>query len=527
MADPASLVASVSALLESFDRAHAGAEVRLWACDHAGCRRVFPAEAEASPLATFDPNSETWPVHPEDPHRLVVETTHGRVGQHAIDFLLESLRQVYRYEREARSAAQELGERYEEIDLLYSISEVLGSVLSLSAAANRILSDVAEVLGARRAALWVEEPEEHLLNLAAAVGEDGLDGPISVDDPRSVTARVFRERQPLNVERGHALPADTDSEPLRHGPEAFLSVPINFTPRNGDPRTVGVITLVGRTTGVRFTAGDARLLSAVASQVGAALETHRLMAESVSRERLERELELAHHLQLKLLPETGPFEAITPLAARCAPADSVGGDFYYLFRLTEGRLGVMIGDVSGHGFSAALIMAMTISAAAIYVQEARPPADVLRQIHRALIDELETTEHYLSLFYGVVDPVRRRIEYANAGHHLAFRITANGEPVRLGATDPPLGTVPIDDYSEALVCWDENEEGGLLCLFTDGLSDAFAGADGAAGEANLLREVIRRRAHPPAEILEHLFRRAGRSTLFVPPDDRTAVLVRL
>jgi hypothetical protein len=73
---------------------------------------------------------------------------------------------------------------------------------------------------------------------------------------------------------------------------------------------------------------------------------------------------------------------------------------------------------------------------------------VLRRIHRALIDELETTEMYLTLFYGVIDPTQRRIDYANAGHHHAFRIDAAGQPHRLGVTNPPFGMVDLDAYAE-------------------------------------------------------------------------------
>jgi phosphoserine phosphatase RsbU/P len=114
------------------------------------------------------------------------------------------------------------------------------------------------------------------------------------------------------------------------------------------------------------------------------------------------------------------------VAARCLPADSVGGDFYHLFRLPNDRVGIMIGDVSSHGFSAALIMALTMSAVAIYAQESGPPAEVLRHVHRALIKELESTEMYLTLFYGVLDPNARSLVYANAGHPHAFHVGADG-----------------------------------------------------------------------------------------------------
>jgi sigma-B regulation protein RsbU (phosphoserine phosphatase) len=284
-----------------------------------------------------------------------------------------------------------------------------------------------------------------------------------------------------------------------------------------------VITLVGRRTNVRFNAGDARLLAAIASQIGAALETQRLVQESLKQERLVRELELAHDLQLKLLPDTGKFLGDAQVAARCAPAESVGGDFYQLFRLSDGRLGVMIGDVSSHGFSAALIMALAISAAGIYAQQADPPAAVLRSVHQALRKELESTEMYLTLFYCVLDLEKGLLTYANAGHPHAFKIGGDGKAERLGATDPPLGMVPLEEYGEATVSW--NADADLLCLFTDGLSDAFGRGDGT-GEDELVEEVLRVRHEPVQEILARLFESAEKAVLSIPPDDRSAVLVR-
>lgn len=236
-----------------------------------------------------------------------------------------------------------------------------------------------------------------------------------------------------------------------------------------------------------------------------------------------RELELAHDLQLKLLPDTSSFESAADVAARCVPAESVGGDFYHLFHLSGDRLGVMIGDVSSHGFSAALIMALTMSASAIYAQESGPPAEVLRRLHAALIHELETTEMYLTLFYGVLDPAAGRLVYSNAGHPHAFVVRSEGEPARLGATSPPLGIVPFNSYGESAVEW---STGDVLCLFTDGLSDVFVGS-GESGETRILSEISCHRTEPVAEILDRLFEVAAHPDQTVPPDDRTAILVRL
>ncbi|NJD09489.1 MAG: GAF domain-containing protein [Gemmatimonadetes bacterium] len=507
---------AVAVLLDRYRSAPGTAEVRLWAETAAGRACLYPEAAGAEPWA----GSAHYPIEPLDGVPLELELRRAsRQGR----FLAQVLSQLVTQEMDARSAARELSERYEEINLLYFISEVLGSMLSLPEAATRILSEVADVLGARRATLWVHDAEADRLQLAAAVGDDGVRGSLPVNAPESATALVFRERQPLNLERGALRPSAARLEPPPRRSEAFLSVPVNYTPPQGTARTVGVITLVGRRSNVRFSAGDARLLAAIASQIGAALETQRLLRESLRQERLVRELELAHDLQLKLLPDPGSFQAPPDVAARCAPAESVGGDFYNLFRLSHDRLGIMIGDVSSHGFSAALIMALTSSAVAIYAQDANPPAEVLRRVHRALAKELESTEMYLTLFYGVVDRRVGTLVYANAGHPHAFRVSADGRAERLGATDLPLGMMPHDRYGEGTTGWAATD---LICLFTDGLSDAYPARAGRAGEQALVADLVRLRARPLPEILTELFGATERVVLTVPPDDRTMLLVR-
>ena len=409
----------------------------------------------------------------------------------------------------------------EEITLLYTISEILGSMLSLEDAAERILEEVAGTLGVRRATLWVHEEGEEILRLAATVGDRGQTGPIALTDPCSATAEVFRERRSMILEPGETFPRG-ECDPVAPPREYFLAVPVTYTPPDGESRTIGVINLIGRSSDEPFTAGDLKLISAIATQIGAAVENSRLVQSSLRRERLDRELELAHDLQLKLLPSPEQFADYADVAARCVPADSVGGDFYHLFRLSGGRVGVMIGDVSSHGFGAALIMALTMSAVGIHASEGHHPAEVLGRVHRALIDELETTEMYLTLFYGVIDPAVGRITYANAGHPHAFRVPSGGEPERLGATNPPLGIIDLNQYGEAAAPWTSGED--LLLLFTDGLSDPLE-ADERGGEDLLLQEVQQHREHPLSELLARLFA-VSREDAPTPVDDRTALLLR-
>lgn len=515
------LPASLRSLLESFDRWQGESAVWLICESDGEWIALYPDNANGNEWCEGE--RHTLETADEPPLAVVLRAGVAKPGQG--DFLAGALTLALSHEREARSAARELTDRYEEINLLYFISEVLGSMLSVPDAATRILSEVTDVLGARRASLWVYRREDGSLHLAASVGEGGLRGPIPADDEESATAWVFRERQPLNLERGSVLSAVPRLEPRPHGREAFLSVPINYTPPDDEARTVGVITLVGRRSNVRFSAGDERLLAAIASQVGAALETQRLVQESLRQERLVRELELAHDLQLKLLPDTSTFEAPPDVVARCAPADSVGGDFYQIFRLPGDRLGIMIGDVSSHGFSAAMIMALTMSAVGIYAPESGSPGEVLKRVYRALADELESTEMSLSLFYCVLDAGAGSLVFANAGHPHAFRITAEGVAERLGATGPPLGFVSNEVFEDRSTSWTPASD--LLLLFTDGLSDALAqpNAD-RTGETRLVEAVVERRNQPLHDILAHLFSETENARPGTPADDRTLLLLR-
>jgi sigma-B regulation protein RsbU (phosphoserine phosphatase) len=515
---------SVRTALDDFRRTF-DVDVHLWTASNGSGARVHLYPEETAPAGGAD-GVITRTVTPRDGPPLELEVRargDGAAGQgttEAVASVLHSvLERTYDFAQEIRFFTYELSERYEEINLLYSISETLGSILRLDDAARVILGEVCDVLGALRGSLWVYEPDEDVLHLTAAVGEEGRVEPISAQDPDAVTAQVFREGRSIIVTREEAAEEDGGGRE----PDTFLSVPIRYTPPAGESRTVGVINLIGRRHGGRFTASDQKLLSAIASQVGAALENNRLIQESLKQERVAQELELAANLQMKLLPVAEKFEG-AKVAARVEPAASVGGDFYHLLKLPGGRIGVMMGDVSGHGFAASLIMALAISAATIYASEFATPAKVLRHLDDALRAELESTEMYLTLFYAVLDPARKRLLFANAGHPHAFIVHQDGAHTRLPATDPPVGIAGPDSYGQEEVSWDPAND--LLFCFTDGLSDSLDTAGEENGEQRVLRAVIENRERAPIDVVDALFALDADPRVNVPSDDRTALILR-
>lgn len=465
--------------------------------------------------------SATGLVTPRDGPPLVLDVLGGDGRAEAVTGVLAAaLDRGYEATREVRFFTYELSERYEEINLLYSISETLGSILRLEEAAAVILQEVCDVLGARRGSLWTHDADRNNLTLTASVGTEGMEGPLSVDDPDTLTSMVFREGRPVIASRmtgGAGRTSDGTGE-------SFLSVPIRYTPPAGESRTVGVVNLIGRAEGERFSAADQKLLSAIASQIGAALENNRLIQESLSKERMAREMELAHDLQMKLLPVAERFED-AEAAGRVSPAEQVGGDFYQLFKLSDGKVGVMIGDVSQHGFPSALIMTLALSAAGIYAREHDSPARVLREMDNSLREELENTEMFITIIYCVIDPAAGTLTFANAGHPHAFSVHADGSMDRLPATDPPVGFAGPDSYDERSMPWDN--ESDLLLLFTDGLSDTLSNGTRNDGEDRVLDNVRNNRGCPAAQIVDELFSMTLGVNSPTKGDDRTALVVRL
>lgn len=429
-------------------------------------------------------------------------------------------------EREAGQVTAELAGRYEEIDLLYTISEILGRTVTLEEAARRIVREVSDVVGARRASIMVYDEAAGVLRIVAGRGfEVSQLQPVPVDDECSVAAQVFRAREAISYAPSDPVPNPGCSGGRTYQGASFLSVPIMYSGENGAARPVGVINLTDRLGEDAFSAGDKKLVTAIANQVGAAIENSRLVAEEKQRERLSTELVAAHNLQLALLPSAPLLAGVGNVGARCQSAESIGGDFFDLIPFGGGAVGVLIGDVSSHGLGAALLMANAISAANLLAQTAPAPEDALNRLLQLLGDELERTEMFLSLFYGVVDPEHGLLRYANAGHPQAFLVPGgDGVPHRLKATAPPFGLARDLPIGGAEVAWQRDTD--LLCLFTDGLTESCNAAGEAYGEERLLDLVRAHAAQPMPAIVDAVFRDVEDFSGHVATDDRTLVLLR-
>lgn len=441
-------------------------------------------------------------------------------GQKHLRMLLPFVAQVLRGAQEVEHAALELAERYEEINLLYTIGEILGRTVTLEDAASTILTEISETVGARHGSILVHDAPTDTLHVVAAIGTDASKiPPIRVDNPNCVSSRVFRTQHPATVEAGEM--ECEEEKPYRRG--EMLSVPIMWTtPSGGEP--LGVVNLSDRRSKQPYSAGDQKLVAAIATQIGTAIQNARLVKSSIEQQRLLQEMYLAHDLQMKLLPKTSIVSPEAEVAARVIPAESVGGDFYHLFRMPRNRTGVMIGDVSGHGYRAALIMALAMSASSIHAQSAKDPGEMLSTLFGSLREELSSTEMYISVFFGVIDHTAGKLRYANNGHPHAFRIDGEGTATRLQADTPPMGLTDEPPTAGSLP-WQKGSD--MLVLFTDGIVDSRNAAGDRLGEAAVVDAIVKHRAKSPEKIVSAVFDMLQKYSGEVPsPDDLTLLVLK-
>jgi predicted ester cyclase len=192
-----------------------------------------------------------------------------------------------------------------------------------------------------------------------------------------------------------------------------------------------------------------------------------LAQETRQRERVEQELEVARRIQQASLPKEVPQLQDWQIAPYYQPAREVGGDFYDFLELADGRLGVVVGDATGKGVPAALMMASTRSTLRAVAQACESPGDALRRVNDPLATDIPSNM-FVTCFYAILDPKSATLSYANAGHDLPY-LHRNGEAEELRARGMPLGLMAGMSYEEGEASLGE---GGCVLFYSDGLVEA-------------------------------------------------------
>jgi len=204
--------------------------------------------------------------------------------------------------------------------------------------------------------------------------------------------------------------------------------------------------------------------------LGSKMRRYRLEQERIARERVEQELEVARRIQEASLPKAVPELEGWEISYLYRPARQVGGDFYDFHLLSDGRLGIVVGDATGKGVPAALVMSTTCGMLQLAAQalESSSPGEVLERVNETLLARIPTNM-FVTCFYAILDPESGLLSYANAGHDLPYLHRGSGHVEELRARGMPLGLMTGMSYEEKEV---RLQEGASILFYSDGLVEA-------------------------------------------------------
>jgi len=331
-----------------------------------------------------------------------------------------------------------------------------------------------QAVGAERGVLMTLEGEDLVVR---SVRGEGFRISTTVRD------RVLNERASLLV-RDTALDEAFKSRDSIVGQQvqSVMAVPLQT-----NDRVIGLINVDSRSFARPFTPDDLDLLTVLANVAAIRIENERLAVVELQKQIITRELEQAADIQRRLLPREAPVVPGYELAGHNLPCQTVGGDYFDFFPYADGRIGLALGDVSGKGMQAAILMSTVKGGMQVLFGET--PDDVAK-----LMSRLDRTvaanfprNRFVTLFYGILDPATGELTYCNAGHNPPFLVRADNSIERLTSCGTILGIFPEMAYE---VKQSRLMPGDVLTLFSDGVTEECSPSGEEFGEERLLRLLI-------------------------------------
>ena len=358
---------------------------------------------------------------------------------------------------------------------ILEIARNLSSELKIDAVAPKILDSLMELFPqAERLFLVLVDPETKRLvrkafkyrpskrtPFSGAVPEDEI--PMSIS--RSIVNHVLGQKKAvLSQDAGNDKNLPTSASIADLKIRSVMCVPL-LTP---DGQALGIIQL-DTSDRRQFLQDDLDVLAAVASQAAIAIQNASMHENLIERERIERDLKLAEQVQQRFLPQSTPTIPGFEFFAHYHPAYEVGGDYYDFVSLPSNRWAIALGDVSGKGVSAALMMAKFSGDTRYCILTENAPGPAANELN-SLLCAAGIDEKFITLSLSVLDVARRRLTLASAGHLAIMIRRAGGQVEEIGEdiTGFPLGIVPESDYRQTEI---ELNPGDVVVIFSDGVTD--------------------------------------------------------
>ena len=410
-------------------------------------------------------------------------------------------------EAELEIMTAELVENQDQLLTLYNLAQSTRSRLNIGEIIGSLSKEIKRLVNAEGVFIIIGLPQQPLMM------EQQPNALVSALTMQQLFEQIHESEQEL------LLPA----EDINDLPVEITSLFLKLTPVRAD-----VMALIG----VLFAQPAAslspnlKLVRAIAEHTGAQLANALLHKDMLQQARLKTELELAAQIQFQLLPQKSPAVAGLDIAARSRPALQVGGDFYDFIAPVGWPFTFAIGDVSGKGMSAALLMAMTRTVIRSKASSLPTPTPevVLGYSNEIMYDDFTEVGMFATVFVGWYDPDTRSLFYANAGHSPVIYCPADGSSILLEADGPAMGVLPLSLSENHKIHFQPDD---LLVITTDGFNEASNSAGEMFGMTRLLQLIDSVASISASEISAAIFKAVQDFSAGRPQDDdQTLVIIK-
>jgi sigma-B regulation protein RsbU (phosphoserine phosphatase) len=414
-----------------------------------------------------------------------------------------------------------------ELSAIRAVSQVMTTTIELDNLLRLIIGKLVETLDVERCTIFLVDEERQELYSRMLMEGSGLLSEIRLKIGEGVAGHVAATGEHLNI-----TDADLDPRHVRlfdqisgFHTRTILSVPMY----NPQQKIIGVVQLLNKKTGP-FTVRDERLLSVIATQAAISIENVHLYEREINQRLVNQELDTARNIQTSFLPQSIPQIDGWDIAAYWRPMLSVAGDFYDFYALADGRLAVLIADVSGKGVPAALFMALSVTVLRFAMGLGFSPCELLYRANDAILADQRSTM-FATTFVAYLDTISGLVQFASAGHNptLLYRADqAAGVPDYHCEYLNPIG-VALGVFAE--VSFEEQyrqmKTGDILVFYTDGITEILDAREEEFGEARLEQLIVDNASCTAKEIKDLIVDSVAKfSQDGTPYDDETLVIVK-
>ncbi len=426
------------------------------------------------------------------------------------------------------------------IDLMREIAETLSVGIEMDKVLGKIAEAAIEGTSSKAAAILLKDPSGDTMSVKYVKGLFPPVKPIKVESytvlKESQIVEIFKSSKISIGETYLGLPASTGEPLLIRDAESDPRVlqtakgivdikSVIVSPLKIEENILGVMAVLNKATGISHNESDLSLVQTLADQASITIRQFEMYKEILEKKQAERDLNIAHEIQMSLLPKRFPSSNKFDMYGFSIPAKGVGGDYFDYITFSPTKIGIMIADVSGKGVPAALIMVMIRSITRAIASLSKDANEIMAQINNSLSGDI-VEDRYATAFYCALDSERRILNYCNAGHGplLLYRGKSN-EFEMLDTEGMPVGIMPGVSYGHDFVILDKGDIG---VLYTDGITEAMNEKHDLYGIERLQNAIYKAKDLSAKEIAEYVLKDVSNFVGTAPQhDDETMIIFKI